>query len=212
VDRVRVVYEGVDTRFAPAPADRVAAVRTRYWLPQEYLLFVGTVEPKKNVRGLVEAYRRLVARDNQIPPLVIAGRLGWMFEGVLQQVSEPKLQGRVRFLGPVPDDDLPALLSGASVFVFPSLYEGFGLPVLEAMACGVPVITSRISALPEVVGEAGLLVDPLKPDEISAAITLVLQDPRRAALMRERGLARAKEFSWEETARKTWQIYCEAIS
>jgi glycosyltransferase involved in cell wall biosynthesis len=144
--------------------------------------------------------------------LVHVGPKGWQYDDVLDQVNRLGLQDRVRFLGYVPLDDLIGLYSAASVFVYPSLYEGFGLPILEAMSCGCPVITSNTSAMPEVAGDAALLIDPCSVEAIVGAISRVLDDPAVAAELREKGLARARLFSWERCAQETLEVYRRALT
>lgn len=203
-DRITVTHLGLSTDFAP-PADPqcVAAVRVRYGLVQRpYLLYIGTVQPRKNLARVIEALANVLAAGYDLD-LVLAGKRGWLSEPIERRASELGIADRVRFTGYVADADLPALLAGALAFVFPSLYEGFGIPVLEAMACGAPVITSTISSLPEVAGDAALLVDPLDPHAIAAAIMRVHDDAALRADLRQRGLARARQFTWEACARRT---------
>ena len=221
-DKIRVVYLGVEERFHPVQnAAQIAAVRATYAIPGPYILYVGTLQPRKNLARLVEAFGRVVraldtgyeganpysAADPQRRlSLVLAGSKGWWYEDIFRTVQEMELADRVIFPGYVNDDDLPALYSGADLFVLPSLYEGFGLPVLEAMACGTPVVASNVSSLPEIVGDAGLLANPTDPADLARAMTRVLLDPARAGEMRRRGLARARRFSWERCARETLEV------
>lgn len=157
--KISVVYPAADPEFQPVvDADCLAAVKSRYGIDGDYLLFVGTLHPRKNVARLIEAYVKLKERD-KIPRLVLAGKMGWLTKEALRPLE--KAREGIILTGFVPEDDLPALLSGATAFVLPSLFEGFGLPVLEAMACGTPVVVANTSSLPEVVGDAGVLVDPL---------------------------------------------------
>ena len=180
-------------------------------LPERFILFVGTIEPRKNIARLIHAYSTLESSIQKDYPLVIVGKRGWYWEDVDLAIKERNVQDRIVFLDYVPDEDLPAIYSRAACFVYPSLYEGFGLPPLEAMACGTPVITSNISSLPEVVGEAGILVDPYNIEEIAQAIRTVLTDPDLRRSMSEKGLERAKLFTWENTARQTIKIYEEVL-
>ncbi len=209
--KVRVVYLGVDSRFAPVPLHEVAAVRSRLGLPSEYLLYVGTLSPRKNLVGLFRAYALLQQRKEDPPPLVVVGAPGWLWEPIMRKVHDLNLQTRVKFCGFVQDDILPALLTGATLFVLPSLYEGFGLPVLEAMACGTPVLTSDRSSLPEVAGEAALLVDPEKPEAIADGIRRMLEDSHYRMELGRRGRERAGAFRWVDTARNTVAVYREAL-
>ncbi|MCS6803238.1 MAG: glycosyltransferase family 1 protein [Chloroflexota bacterium] len=206
-ERIHVIYEGVASRFQPVddPAQR-AALRQRLGLPERFLLYLGTIEPRKNLIALLDAYQSLVAAG-ETADLVIAGRRGWLFEPVFAHVRRLGLERRVHFLGWVEDADTPTLLSAARAFVFPSLYEGFGLPPLEAMACGTPVVASNTSSLPEVVGDAGLLVPPTDRAALAAALRRVLADDPLVTALREKGLRRARRFRWEKTALETLAVY-----
>jgi glycosyltransferase involved in cell wall biosynthesis len=205
--RVHVIPEAAAPGFGPpSPAGRVA-FRTRYALPAPYVLFVGLHEPKKNLGTLLHAVARLRARGRfDGTHLVIAGAPGWGGEAPPAAVRRLGLEAVVRFLGPVPDADLAALYAEARAFVFPSLWEGFGLPVLEAMAAGAPVIAARRGALPEVTGDAALLVEP-EPAAVADALEMLLGDPALQARLREAGRARAATFSWARTARATLGVY-----
>ena len=167
---------------------------------------MGSLEPGKNRGRLLQAFGRLRARGLE-HTLAVAGQRAWRFEGEEPLAGRLGLADAVRFLGYVPPADLPALYSAADLFVFPSLYEGFGLPALEALACGTPVVTSSVSALPEVVGDAALQVDPLDVEALAEAMERLLRDDGLRADLRERGLRRAEEFSWERTARQTLAVY-----
>lgn len=180
----------------------------RYSLFDNYILFVGTIEPRKNPMRLIQAYAQLPDYIRNDFHLVLAGGRGWLCDGVYTEPQRLGLpEGSVKFLDYVPDEDLVYLMNGASVFVYPSLYEGFGLPPLEAMACGVPVISSNISSIPEVVGDAGILVDPYSVEELSNAIQRVLEDSTLAKELGQKGLERSRQFSWERTARETLKVY-----
>jgi glycosyltransferase involved in cell wall biosynthesis len=206
--RVRVVYLGRDERLAPVrDAETLAGVRARYGLAARYLLYVGTLQPRKNLVRCVEAFARLAGRPDQADlQLVLAGKRGWLYDDLFAQVERLGLAGRVSFPGYVAEGDLPALLSGALAFVFPSLYEGFGIPVLEAGACGVPVITSNTSSLPEVAGDAALLVDPHDVDAIADAMYRLVTDSALRAELARRGQANVRRFSWEKCARETLAV------
>lgn len=208
--RVAVVHHGVGSAFRP-PDDpgQIAATRARYGLDAPYFLYVGAIQPRKNLARLIEAFARAAASDTL---LVIAGRRGWLSDPIMRRADELGIARRVRFPGYVPDADLPALLGGALAFVFPSLYEGFGMPVLEAMACGAPVLTSTTSALPEVAGDAALLVDPCDTDAIAAALARLAADAPLRADLRARGLARTAGFSWERCARDTLTVLLETLA
>ena len=205
-DRVVVTPEGCEPRFRPTPCAEVLA---RYRLPSRYVLAVGTLEPRKNLTTLLQAFARLRRGDGIDPALrlVLVGARGWLDEPIYETVRSLGLDGMVHFAGFVDDDDLPAVYSGAALFVFASLYEGFGLPLLEAMACGVPVVTSNVSAMPEVAGDAAVLVDPRDADGLAGAIARLLRDDALRDRLRAAGLARARQFPWEATARRTLDAY-----
>lgn len=191
------------------PPDRVRGTLACYGLTPGYLLFVGTLEPRKNLPGLLTAYRILLSRGVNREPLVVVGSRGWFYDEVFARVEALGLGAHVRFLENVPDEDLPALYSGAVLLVMPSFYEGFGLPALEALACGTPVVLSDRGSLPEVGGEAAVYVNPDSPEEIAAGVARVLEDPDLRERLRAAGLAHAARFTWEETARKTLNIYLQ---
>jgi glycosyltransferase involved in cell wall biosynthesis len=171
-------------------------------------LSIGTLEPRKNYVRLIEAYAALhAAADTPPPPLIIAGGHGWLYEEILAAPARLGLTGQVRFLGKVPAADLPLLLAGAGLFVYPSLYEGFGLPVLEALACGVPVVAADTTSIPEVLGDAGLYCDPLDPASITRALADALATPDVATRLREAGPKQAARFSWQRAARETRAVY-----
>ncbi len=205
-DRVVVVHNGVHARFRPLGTPREASNLPKRGLNAPYVLFVGTLEQGKNVARLIEAFDRIAPEFPQ-HELYIAGDRGWLYEGIFEAAKRARASSRIRFLGHVSDDGVVELLNFCDVFVFPSLYEGFGLPPLEAMACGAPVVTSNTSSIPEVVGDAALQVDPTDVDALAQAIARVLGDPSLRALLREKGLARAKAFSWKKAARETLIAY-----
>jgi glycosyltransferase involved in cell wall biosynthesis len=207
-ERITVIYEGVNPAFHPRyDASQTASLRAKYHLPQRFVLYLGTIEPRKNLVTLLEAYRGLVERDPTTPALVIAGRKGWLYQSVFDRVRDLGLEERVQFTGYVKDGEAPTLLSAAELFVFPSLYEGFGLPPLEAMACGTPLICSNASSLPEVVGEGGIMFDPHDVRELSGAMNRVLCDERLRNELRARGVEQASRFSWERAAAETLSVY-----
>ena len=210
-DRITVIPMGCDARFQPGVDPlRVAMLRQRHGIPERYALFVGTMEPRKNLRALLRGFARFRAeRPQDDVKLVLAGGPGWGQGPFDEIVDTLKMRDHVLFAGFVVDEDLPDLYRGAEVFVYPSLYEGFGLPVLEAMACGTPVITSDRSSLPEVAGNAALLVNPTQPEALAAALASVVADKALREELRWKGLARAKDFSWDATARKTLAVYRE---
>jgi len=207
-DRIVVTHLAARKEFHPRPQAEVEAyVRERLGLNEPYLLSVGTLEPRKNVRRLIHAYCLLPGDIRNNFQLVIGGGKGWLSSDIYQIVVKMGAESRIRFLGYVPEPDLPWLYCGATCFVYPSLYEGFGLPPLEAMASGIPVITSNTSSLPEVVGDTGLLIDPQSEDSLGSALTKLLSDADLRRGMSERGLERANQFSWEKTALQTLRIY-----
>jgi glycosyltransferase involved in cell wall biosynthesis len=205
-ERLFVIPEAAGPAFHPQDAVAIEAVRRRYGLEGPFLLSVGSLEPGKNRGRLLQAFARLQARGLK-QTLVVAGQRAWRYEGEAPLARRLGLADSVRFLGHVPQADLPALYSAADVFVFPSLYEGFGLPALEALACGTPVVASNVSALPEVVGDAALQVSPLDVEALVDAMERLLRDDRLRADLRERGLQRAGQFSWEKAARQTVEVY-----
>ncbi|MGE3840937.1 MAG: glycosyltransferase family 4 protein [Vicinamibacterales bacterium] len=186
-------------------------VATRYKLPGHYILFVGTLEPRKNLPRLLVAYEAL-AREGSAPPLVLVGARGWHTTELEARLASARTAGTVLELGYVPEEDLPAVYAGATVFVYPSLYEGFGIPVAEGLASGVPVITSNRSSMPEVAGDAAVLVDPLSSEEIASAIRKLLDDDRLRADLSRKGLARAAALSWRNTAAQTVECYRRAYA
>ena len=187
----------------PATLQRV---RERYSLPPSFVLYVGTIEPRKNVTGLARAYRRLPEELQRRFPLVICGAIGWHAEPILSELKALNVSDSIRLVGFAAHEDLPALYSLASVFVYPSLYEGFGYPPLEAMACGVPVITSNTSSLPEVVGDAGIMLDPRDDAALAASIQRVLEDRELRSTLGRKGLEQATRFRWQTTADQTLAI------
>jgi glycosyltransferase involved in cell wall biosynthesis len=207
--RVRLIYPGVDARFRPLKAAEAEPWRARIGLPEAFLLFVGTLEPRKNLVRVVEAFRLLLdtgGPDTAELQLVIAGRKGWLYEELFAAVARSGLGERVRFLDFVEDAGLPALYNLARAFVYPSLYEGFGLPVLEALACGTPVVTAEVSSLPEVAGTAATLVNPLSVSSIAEGMAEALA---RATELRAAGPPQARQFRWETAARALLQCYDE---
>lgn len=191
----------------PYDEARAVKVRQRFGLPDSYILYVGTIQPRKNLGMLIEAYNRLRREGVTEKKLVIAGRKGWLYDALFARISALGLESDVVFTGFVPDEDLPGLYDGACLFVYLSLFEGFGLPPLEAMARGVPVVTSNTTSLPEVVGDAGITVRPDNLEDIVAGMGSVLTDAGRAEQLRQLGKIRARQFSWERTARETLAIY-----
>jgi len=206
--KIRVVPLAPREHFVPLSSRESLPVIDRYGLPyRDYLLFVGNVEPRKNLLALVEAYNRLRESTQLRPRLALAGGEGWKNQVIHQAAAISPYAADIRFLGYVPDAELPALMNGALAFVYPSIYEGFGLPPLEAMGCGTPVITSNRSSLPEVVGDAALLVDPNDRAGLADAMARIVDEEPLREDLRERGLKQAQRFSWEDTARLTLRVY-----
>ncbi len=205
--KVTTVHLAADPSFRPLPEAEIRPALARYGLEPGYLLFVGTLEPRKNLPGLFGAYRRLLDEGIAQAPLVVVGGKGWLYEEIFARVEALGLRERVRFLHAVPDADLPALYNGAALLVLPSFYEGFGLPALEAMACGTPVVVSDRGSLPEIVGEAGVRVDPDDEAAIAEGLRGLLLDPDLRRRLAEKGQARAARFTWERTARETLAVY-----
>lgn len=208
-ERIDVIPLGVDELYRPVPAEAGATVRAKYGLPESYFLYVGTLEPRKNVVRLIEAWSRLAETCPQ--DLVLAGREGWKVQAVREAIAASPHANRIHRPGFIAVDDLPAVLSGAYTFVWPSLWEGFGLPPLEAMACGAPVVTSNVSSLPEVVGNAALTVDPEDVDAIAAAMLELVEDEVLVKALKARGLQRAATFTWRTTAEATVKTYRKVL-
>jgi glycosyltransferase involved in cell wall biosynthesis len=209
-ERVKRIYCGVDPALRPLPRAEVEAFRRDKGLPERFVLFLGTIEPRKNVGTLIDAFAALTAADPSGTAglrLVLAGGRGWLADPIYARVEERDVRDRVRFAGYVPEEEKALWYNAATCFCYPSLYEGFGLPPLEAMACGTPVITSNVSSLPEVVGKAALTVDPLDSMALCEALRRVLDDRGLRSDLSDRGRARARQFSWVEAARQTADIY-----
>lgn len=204
-ERVVVVYPGRDESFEQADPGAIAAVKARHNIRGQYLLFLGTLQPRKNLARLVDAFARLEPASHDLQ-LVLAGKKGWLTDDLFTRLKSLGMERRVVFTGYVTDEDKAALLSGALALVYPSLYEGFGLPVLEAMACGTPVLTSNVSSLPEVAGDAALLVDPLDTDAISAGMSRLTTDADLRDTLVEKGHAQVARFSWADAAREILQV------
>jgi len=210
-ERVRVVYHGVEDHFRPdVPAESILEIKKNYRiLTPKYILWVGTLEPRKNLPTLIKAYSELKSIHSEYT-LVLGGGPGWQYQDILNLTLS--LGNRIQITGYLPQEDLIPLYAGAALFVYPSLYEGFGMPLLEAMASGVPIVASRTSSIPEVVGEAGVLVDPLSISDVSEAILKLLDNSSLRSSYREKGIQRAKQFTWERAAQETLKIYQEIIN
>jgi len=210
---IRVVPAAADPTFHVCTAVEVKAIRDKYGLPEGYVLHLSSNKPHKNLVRLVEAWALLEERGETFGhSLALAGQVSPRYPEARDRIRLLSMEGRVRELGRIPDADLPALYSGASWFVFPSLYEGFGLPVLEAMACGTLVVCSNTSSLPEIVGDAAITFDPLETEAIAEALARALADPGLARRMEAKALRRARRFSWERTAQLAYQCYKEVMA
>jgi glycosyltransferase involved in cell wall biosynthesis len=198
--------------FRPASPPEVEAARRRHGIDRPYLLSVGTIQPRKNLLRLIDAWAAYLSSSPATAAmLVIAGKPGWLTQQIERRAADLGIVDRVHYTGYVADGDLPALLSGAIAYLLPSLYEGFGLPVLEAQACGTPVLTSTTSSLPEVAGDAAVLVDPMDTAAIRDGIARLIEDAELREGLRARGLARVADRSWEHTARRTLAVLESAL-
>ena len=205
-EKVTVAYPGVDPNsFYPRSAKEKEEIKKKYGIAKPFLLFLGTLEPRKNVPAILKAYADLPNRRDF--NLVLAGKRGWLFEEIFRTVADLGLEGDVIFTGYVPEEDRPKLMSAAEVFVFPSFFEGFGMPVVEAQACGTPVVTSNTTSLPEVAGEGGLLVDPRDVGAIGGAIARILSSPSLREDLVGKGLKNSRRFRWEDSGKKLIEIF-----
>lgn len=212
--KVTTTHLGVDDSFKPIDnSEMFLKIRNKYSLPEKFILYVGLIEPRKNLQSLVEAYAKFLKiselKDNI--HLILAGRWGWESKELIKLISDLNIVEKVHFPGYIDSEDLPFLYNMAIVFVYPSYYEGFGLPVLEAMACGTPVITSNISSMPEFVGDSGLLINPNDISSIENALRDLLSNDLLRRKLSERALKRSTEYTWKETARKTLDVYRRVI-
>lgn len=213
LNKITVIPLGVDERwFQDVPEIDIARVRSEYQLPETFFISVGTLQPRKNIESTIKAHRALSMEERMRTPLIIIGRAGWKCEDVLRLIQEDTATGAVRWLQHVPDSDLLPVLKQATAMVFPSLGEGFGLPVLEAFAACVPVITSNTTSLPEVAGEAAISINPLDIDQIAEAMKRVLEDTSLANHLKELGRIRAREFNWQSCADATLAVYQKLIA
>lgn len=209
-EKIRVVYSGIDESLRPVrDPSRIADLRQRLGIPGPYILHVGSVQPRKNLIRLVEAFARVADSITGLS-LVLAGRLGWGYRSLLARIRQLRLEKRVLLPGYVPDEDITTLYSGALVYAFPSLYEGFGFPALEAMACGTPVVCANTSSLPELVGDAALTFAPTDVEALAAALRRLLTEEGLRRTLIERGFERVKRFTWDACARATLDVLAEA--
>ncbi len=203
-EKIRVIPSGVDERFAPMNRNDLAllAVQEKYHLPYKFFLYLGTIEPRKNLESLLKAFevfRRTAIGEMARYELVLAGRPGWNYEALFKAIEESPVKEAIHLIGFVDDADKPALYNLASVFIYPSFYEGFGFPPLEALSCGTPVIASHSAALPEVIGEAGVLIDPYRPDEILQALREITKDKSFQMKLHARALVERQHFTWSKS-------------
>lgn len=212
--KICVVYNAIDRElYRPITMDEQGkGILKKYGIEDKnYILYLGTIEPRKNLERLITAYARTVEKlkrcEKDIPPLVLAGKLGWYYDKILERIKAEGIEDRVKMPGYVPDEDKPYLYSSALAFAFPSLYEGFGMPVIEAMACGAPVLTSNVSSLPEVAGNCAVLCDPLSEFSIAKGLYRLITEPELREELTEKGLERSRHFTWEESAKKTYEVY-----
>lgn len=210
-DKIRVVYNGVDLNvFKPLLDKNIKiGIAKKYNLPERYMLYLGTLEPRKNLERLIDSYYLLLKEFNSVPKLVLAGGKGWLYNSIFNKVSTLGLEDKIIFTGYIDEKDVAPLISGAEIFLFPSMYEGFGMPVIEAMACGVPVLTSNVSSLPEVAGDAAVLVDPFSVEDIKNKLKLLLMDENLRKRLNKMGPKRAKRFSWDVVTKDLYEIYKE---
>ncbi len=209
-DRIRTIYCGVGDEFRKIEDVRVLkSILRGIGIDYPYILYVGSLEPRKNVERLIEAFIQLKKRKQINEKLVISGIKGWGYQSIFDKVASSGIEKEIIFTDFVPNESLPCLYNGASAFVYPSLYEGFGLPVLEAMACGVPVVTSNVSSLPEVAGDAAILINPYSVDELADGIWRILSDEELRTQCIKKGIERAKSFTWERCAKNTLDAFNE---
>jgi glycosyltransferase involved in cell wall biosynthesis len=210
-EKISVIYEAADPRFEPQLRSVVEAMRTRYHLPEHYLLYVGTIEPRKNLTRLLKVWESLYLAQ-EVPPLVIVGQPGWLTGEFFMALENSPARAGVLLTGYIQDSDLPALYSGATALVFPSLYEGFGLPPLEAMACGTPVLCSNVSSLPEVVEDVALMFDPTDDEAMAQALRRIVRDKALHTTLKEQSLCQAARFSWGRAAQETKRVYDQVLA
>lgn len=207
-NKIHVISLGVDTKYYHSnyTEQMIQAVKDKYGIHEKYLFYQGTLEPRKNLKKLIEAYAISIKNIPYAPDLILAGKKGWMYDEIFETVKLFKLEEKVKFLGYIELEEIPKLMSGAIAFVYPSLYEGFGLPPLEAMACGAPVIASNVSSIPEVVGNAGILVNPQSKEEIAEAMIKIVKDEQLRNELHEKGIIRARKFQWSKATEQVIEI------
>ncbi|MGB9641900.1 MAG: glycosyltransferase family 4 protein [Candidatus Ratteibacteria bacterium] len=211
-EKICMIHNGVDEQFKPSDETKILKVLAKYRISRPYILSVSNLQPRKNLQGLIRAFSRILRNNKDFPcTLVITGKKLWLYDEIFSAI-EPATKEKIYFTDYVENNDLIALYGGAEMLVYPSFYEGFGLPVLEAMACGCPVIASSKSSLPEIVGNAGILINPYSEQELSSAILTLHQDKNLQKELKEKGIKQAKKFSWAECARKTIEVYKNIVS
>lgn len=205
--KVQTIYLGKSDTFRPdLDVLEIERIKHKYNINTAYLLFLGTIEPRKNIPNLIIAFNKFVKEQGNYQ-LVIAGKKGWYYSRIFELVDKMSLQDKVQFVGFIEEEDKPFLIVGAKVFIYPSLYEGFGIPVLEAISCGVPTVTSNISSMPEIVADAALLIDPLDTEAIYTAIKKLTGDDNLRRELRQKSIVQAAKFSWDNTAGQTVEVY-----
>lgn len=205
--KIKVIYLGVNSHFKPQiNNDKITIIKNKYKINQDYILFLGTIEPRKNIINLIKAFDKF-AKESTNYKLVIAGKLGWYYADIFQLINELSINEKVIFTGFIQEEDKPFLIAGAKIFIYPSIYEGFGIPVLEALSCGIPTITSNVSSLPEVAGDSALLINPLKIEDIFESMKKLLIDTPLYERLKTKSIEQAKKFSWENTALETIKAY-----
>lgn len=204
---IKAIHLGKNDAFKPdLSKNKVDPIVRKHNIHGDYLLFIGTIEPRKNIKNLILAFNKLAASGKDLK-LVIVGKKGWHYEDTFKLVKELNLSNKIIFTGFIDEDDKPYLISGCKIFIYPSIYEGFGIPVLEALSCGIPTITSNVSSLPEVAGNAAMLIDPTSTEQLYDAINKLLGDQCLYNDLKEKSVTQASQFSWQKTARETIDMY-----
>ncbi len=206
---IDVIYLGVSDFFKPQPQEQIKLVKQKYNLPEKYILYAGTLEPRKNLHSLINAWSSIA--DKIQHNLVIVGRTGWKTHLIEEAIQKSKYSNRIHRLGYITDTDFPVIISGADIFVYISFYEGFGLPLLEAMACGTPIISSHYGSIPEILGNNALLVDPYNTEQIAETIYLLCKDDEKRQLLAREGILHATKFTWSKTAQETIETYKKCL-
>ncbi len=208
-DNIEVIYAGVDFEvYHPNyTREKIESVKNKYHISKDYFMYLGTIEPRKNIVGLIKAYYKIKEKFfGKQPKLVLAGKRGWLYKEIDIWIDKLQLNRDIIFAGYITEEESAVLINGAIAFVFPSFYEGFGLPPLEAMACGTPVISSKVASIPEVVGDAGILVDPESEEELYYAMLDIMQNKELANMLSEKGIQRAKKFTWENSSKNLLKV------